>query len=75
VVGKGSFADDWFVDMNTLNKVRIWLLRLLIGNSPVMANMTVHGRVTVKGSHGYIFDNCVMDSIAVDGPVDEFTRG
>ena len=59
---------------NKLHKFRLWLLRLLIGKSPVVANVQVDGKVNISGYGGLIFNTGITGGFYVDGPVDEFTR-
>jgi hypothetical protein len=59
---------------NNLHKFRIWLLRLLIGKSPVVANVMVDGKVNISGYGGLIFNTGITGGFHVDGPVDKFKR-
>ena len=57
-----------------MNKFRLWLLRLLIGKSPAVANVAIDGKVNISGYGGLIFNTGITGGFYVDGPVDEFER-
>ena len=50
---------------NKLHKFRLWLLRLLIGKSPVVANVQVDGKVNAPRHGGLIFNASITGGFHV----------
>ena len=60
--------------MRLLRRVRIWLLKILIGNTSVVANVSANCTITVKPG-AIVFGGCTIGGIKVDSPCDVITRG
>ncbi len=57
-----------------LNRIRFFIIRLVIGKTPVIANVNFVGGVNVGETTGLKVWNNVIESIGVSSEVAEFTR-
>lgn len=57
-----------------LQSIRFFILRLIVGKTPAIANVNFVGDINVGRAEGlFCWDN-EMDSITAEGEVSEFTR-
>lgn len=48
-----------------LGKVRLWLIRMLVGAQPVAANLTVYGTIVLERPEGALWNNCFREYSAL----------